>query len=207
VGLWKTFAASAALMVIGLAVLLRATAQGNAFTTETLRRTAIAEEAQPVPEFELTDDTGRATTLRQVLGADGRVWIIEFVYTRCQTICTSLGVTFQRLQQLIAARGLQDRVGLLSISFDPQHDTPQALRSYARRMKIDPEAWRIVTLALPQDRRRLLDAFGIMVIPAPLGEFEHNASLHVVDARGMLVRIVDFDDIDQALAVALSAAR
>jgi protein SCO1/2 len=194
-------------VVIGLVVLLQATAHGNAFTTETLRRTVIAEAPQPVPDFEVTDDAGRVTTLRNVLGADGRVWIVEFVYTRCQTVCNSLGAVFQRLQQQIEARGLQGRVGLLSISFDPEHDTPEALRHYAGRMRMDPAAWRIVTLASQQDRRRLLDAFGILVIPAPLGEFEHNASLHIVDARGRLIRIVDFDDTDQALGVALSAVQ
>jgi len=46
-----------------------------------------------------------------------------------------------------------------------------------------------------------------MVIATPLGEFEHNASLQIVDAHGMLIRIVDFDDVDQALDVAVTAAR
>ena len=112
-----------------------------------------------------------------------------------------------RLQQQIVDRGLEQRVGLLSISFDPENDDAAALRDYAGRMRADPATWRVVTLASPQDRRQLLDAFGNMVIARPLGEFEHNASLQIVDAHGILIRIVDFDDIDRPLDVAVAAAR
>ena len=68
---------------------------------------------------------------------------------------------------------------------------------------MDPGIWTIVGLESAGDRRRLLEAFGIMVIPAPLGEFEHNAALHIVDRSGRLVRIMDYD----APAAALDFAR
>jgi protein SCO1/2 len=50
----------------------------------------------------------------------------------------------------------------------------------------------------------LLDAFGIIVIPAPLGEFEHNAALHLVSGAGRLFRIVDYVDATVALDTALA---
>jgi protein SCO1/2 len=65
----------------------------------------------------------------------------------------------------------------------------------------------VVALAEPADRQRLLDAFGIMVVPAPLGEFEHNAALHVVAADGRLVRIIDIQSPAEAIAVARGFAR
>ncbi len=206
VGLWKTFAASAAALALGLAGLLQATAQGNAFTTESLRRSEIANAPALVPELAVHDAEGKASTLRQVLGEDGRVWIVDFVYTRCQTVCTTLGSVFQQLQQQIQERGLEGRVGLLSVSFDPAHDSPESLKAYRDRMRMDPAIWRVLTLSSPLDRRELLDAFGIMVIPAPLGEFEHNAALHLVKKPGMLVRIIDYDDATFALETALAAA-
>jgi hypothetical protein len=64
----------------------------------------------------------------------------------------------------------------------------------------------LLTLRDASDRRRLLDSFGIMVVPAPLGEFEHNAALHVVTPGGQLVRIVDLSRPDEALATAVSLA-
>jgi protein SCO1/2 len=202
-GLWKTFAASTAVLALGLAGLLQATAQGNAFTTESLRRSEIANAPTLVPELAVHDAQGKTSTLRQVLSEE-RVWIVDFVYTRCQTVCTALGSVFQHLQQQIQERGLEGRVGLLSVSFDPAHDTPESLKAYRDRMRMDPAIWRVVTLSSPLDRRELLDAFGIMVIPAPLGEFEHNAALHIATGGGMLVRIIDYDDATFALEAALA---
>ena len=57
-----------------------------------------------------------------------------------------------------------------------------------------------------EDRRRLLDTFGIMVVPAPLGEFEHNAALHIVTADGQLVRILGLEDGPRAMALARELA-
>jgi protein SCO1/2 len=69
-------------------------------------------------------------------------------------------------------------------------------------MRMQPDVWKLLSLVEPQDRRRLLDSFGIMVVPAPLGEFEHNAALHLVTADGRLVRILGLEDGTQALALA-----
>ena len=74
-------------------------------------------------------------------------------------------------------------------------------------MRMTPQAWRIVALAESADRRRLLDAFGIMVVPAALGEFEHNAALHIVTAGGRLVRIVDVQAPAEAIEAALHLSR
>jgi protein SCO1/2 len=199
-----TFAASLAALLVGLVVIFAATDQGHAFTTEALRRGEVERQPQRIPDFALQDGAGSSTALRRLLADDQKVWIVDFVYTRCQTICTSLGSVYQQLQQQIQQRGLQGRVGLLSVSFDPANDDPQALRDYASRMRLDPDVWRIVTLAKVQDRRRLLDAFGIMVVPAPLGEFEHNAALHVVTHDGRLVAIMDYLVPALALETALA---
>jgi protein SCO1/2 len=160
-----------------------------------------------VPDFRVVDSSGRVQPLREMLAADGRVWIVDFVYTRCQTLCLSLGTVFQQMQAQIEARGLQDRVALLSISFDPLQDQPPALGAYAQRMRMKPGLWQLVTLQTEADRRRLLDSFGIMVVPAPLGEFEHNAALHLVTPQGELVRILGLEEGPRALdmAAALSA--
>ena len=202
--LLKTFAAATAVLLASLFVLLGATGGGQSFTTETLRRQHISQQAERVPAFDVTLSNGQRTQLAAVLGPDGKVWLVDFVYTRCQTLCTSLGSIYQQLQTQIEARGLQGKVGLLSISFDPANDNAIALTDYAKRMGMNPQVWQIVTLTSWQDRRRLLDAFGIMVLPAPLGEFEHNAALHVVSSSGMLTRIVDYNDFNTALDAALA---
>ncbi len=201
-GLVGSFAACLAVLLVGLMAIFQATAGGSAYTTETLRRSEVAQAPVLVPNFQVVDAQGQQQALRDVLAQDGRVWIVDFVYTRCMTLCLALGTVFQQLQAQVQAQGLQDRVGLLSISFDPVNDRPPALAAYAQRMRMQPDIWQLLSLVEPQDRRRLLDSFGIMVVPAPLGEFEHNAALHLVTADGRLVRILGLEDGTQALALA-----
>ena len=203
-GLAGTFALCLAVLAAGLTATYQATAGGTAFTTETLRRTAVAQAPVAVPDFSVVDAQGRIHTLRALLEQDGRVWIVDFVYTRCTTLCLTLGTVFQQLQAQIVAHGLQGQVGLLSISFDPLHDQPPALAEYALRMRMQHDAWQLVSLRNESDRKRLLDSFGIMVVSAPLGEFEHNAALHVINPRGQLVRILGLDEAGEALGLARS---
>lgn len=206
-GLLQTFAASLLALLLGLGAILLATDGGHAFTTEALRRGQVARAPQQLPDFSLRDRTDQPAMLHQLLASDGRVQIVDFVYTRCQTVCSVLGSVYQRLQQQLLERGLQDKVGLLTISFDPANDDAAALQDYAARLRMDPAAWQIVTLASVADRRRLLDAFGIMIVPAPLGEFEHNAALHIIDPAGRLVRIIDYEVINQVIDIALATSR
>ena len=225
VKLGRTFTASIAVLIAGLALMLFATGGGQSFTTETLRRQQVSAQPQLIDAFAVTTASGKKTTLNALLatlvngggnnGANnvgdgsGKVWLVDFVYTRCQTVCSSLGSIYQQLQSGIEARGLQGKVGLLSISFDPANDDALALAAYATRMRMNPAVWQIATLSKWADRRRLLDAFGIMVVPASLGEFEHNAALHVVTSDGQLIQIIDYlayrNAIDQALATTLMA--
>lgn len=205
-GLFHTFAASLLVLAAGLWALFDATGGGTAYTTETQRRSEVARAAVPVPDFSVVDAQGQTGSLRERLAQGERVWIVDFVYTRCATVCLSLGTVFQQLQEQVSEQGLQNRVGLLSISFDPEQDRPPALAAYAQRMRMQPGVWQALSLADPGDRRRLLDSFGIMVVPAPLGEFEHNAALHIVTADGQLVRILGLEEGPRALALAKALA-
>ena len=223
VKLGRTFTASIVVLIVGLALLLFATSGGQSFTTETLRRQQVSAQPQRLDAFAVTTASGEKTSLSALLAKDGnegnnkggntggKVWLVDFVYTRCQTVCSSLGSIYQQLQADIEARGLQGKVGLLSISFDPANDDAAALSAYSARMRMNPAIWQIATLSSWADRRRLLDAFGIMVVPAPLGEFEHNAALHVVTSDGHLTQIIDYaaypSAIDQALAAFLMAGQ
>ena len=201
--LGRTFSATVLVLVSGLAVLWFATNGGQSFTTETLRRQQISQRPHLIEPFEVTTSNGEKTKLSTLLAAEGKVWLVDFVYTRCQTVCSSLGTIYQQLQAQIEARGLQNKVGLLSISFDPANDKAATLAAYATRMRMNPAVWNIATLTNLQDRRRLLDEFGIMVVPAPLGEFEHNAALHVVTSSGRLIKIIDYLDYATALDEAM----
>ena len=181
------------------------------WTAEGARRLDVALAPVPAPATPLHGPDMADTTLPLLLSEGGGVTIVDFVYTRCQTVCLALGSTFQQLQANIqegqrnsptGAKSAKGTAGvkLLSISFDPAHDQPAALTAYAGRLQADPRIWRFATARDATALRPLLERFQVVVIPDGMGGFEHNAALLVVDGRGRLVRIFDYADMDTALA-------
>jgi protein SCO1 len=168
------------------------------WTAEGVRRLELALEPVPAPAV-LVEGPATAHAALPTLLADGRsVTIVDFFYTRCETVCLSLGSTFQQLQAALQADSRATDVKLLSIGFDPRDSTAD-LRAYAARLQADPRHWRFVQAADGEQTARLLPAFQVTVVPAGRGDFEHNAALLVVDPRGRLVRV--FDIAEQQLAL------
>lgn len=174
-------------------------------TTESARRASVAREPVQLPDVQLQSAAGDMGSLKAALRDDGRVAVVNFIYTRCASVCVVMGAEFQQMQDVIVARGLQDKVRLISISFDPR-DTPQWLGRYHDRMKADPAVWQALLAADEIQRQELLDAFGIIVVPAPMGQYEHNTAYHVVTPDGRLARIVDINNPDVVLHYAAQQA-
>ncbi|NYT86905.1 SCO family protein [Pollutimonas harenae] len=167
--------------------------QTNGFTvltTEEARRADVLRHPRSLPDAVLQTADGRAITLRQGLRGDGRVAVVNFMYTRCFSICLAMGSELQQLQASIARSGMGDKVYLLSISFDPG-DTPAQLTRYAQSMGADPALWQFAVMPNATQRTAVLKAFGITVVPAPMKQFVHNAAYHLVSPDGRLQRIVD----------------
>lgn len=83
-----------------------------------------------VPDIALVRDDGRRVALRDELD-DGRPLVLNFIYTSCSGICPLASHIFSELQRELG--GERDQVHLVSISIDPEEDTPPRLREYARR--------------------------------------------------------------------------
>jgi len=178
VGLTIAVAASATVLAV-------ATRGFRVFTTDAARADAVRVRPIAVPDVALLDMHGTPQSVAQ----DGRSTIVDFVYTRCPSLCGTLGSVYQRLQSEIVRRNAGDRVRLLTISFDPAWDTPERLRYYAIAMHPDPAIWSVTTVANPSTLSPLLDAFGVRVLADGTNGFVHNAALHVVNAKGQLVSI------------------
>jgi protein SCO1 len=200
----STLLACAFVVALGISVLYETTQAGQSFTTETRRRTQIDNQPKKISALWVVDQAGKRRRLDEFFQASEKLWIVDFVYTQCQSICLTLGSNYQQLQTQIKLRGLQDRIGLLSISFDHARDNPTALSNYVQRFKIDPKIWQVVTIADANKRALLLDEFGIMVIPAALGEFEHNAAFHLISNQSTLIKIIDQKQVEQILDMALA---
>jgi protein SCO1/2 len=97
----------------------------------------------PAPDFQLTESTG-ATFSSQSLA--GHVTLLDFVYTHCTDACPLLSATFQQAQRKLAdEKLLGSRVMLVSLSVDPQHDTPAVLAEYGQQFKADANGWKLLT--------------------------------------------------------------
>jgi protein SCO1/2 len=93
-----------------------------------------------VPAFSLTDE--RAQTFTQE-ALRGRVTVVGFIFTRCDSICPTTTATMARIQEKTEDVG--DRVKLVSFTMDPAFDSPPVLAAYAAKFHADPERWRFLT--------------------------------------------------------------
>jgi protein SCO1/2 len=187
----RTTAATLAICAICGSFLARGTDGFRALTSEQARRNAIARAPRSLPDVALEDQDGRPFTLAAYRG---RPVAVNFVYTRCRSICALSSAGFERIDQAERARASTRtrRLELVSITFDSS-DTPARLRDYATRHSADGVAWRFARVRDFRELESLLGAFGIIVIPAPGGDFQHNAAVHLVNAQGRLARVLDPD--------------
>ncbi|WP_323011769.1 SCO family protein [Castellaniella sp.] len=192
-------------LAAGIGVLYGLTDGFTVLTAEAARRQMIAAQPRALLPAQVLDAVGGGQSLAENLHDDGRVAIVNFFYSRCNALCLAQGSLTEQLQQAIETEGLQDRIRLISLSFDARDDADDLAR-YGVRMGADPSVWQFLTLADADQRKGLLDQFGIVVVPAPLGEFEHNAAFHIVTPDGRLVRILDLDEPGLALQAARTLA-
>jgi protein SCO1/2 len=193
-----SLASLAVVVALGAVFLWWSTDELRAFTSEGARRLEVARHPRDLPEALLTDQDGTPFRLADL---KGRWVVVEFVYTRCVTVCSALGNSFERIARRLPPGRLGGDVILLSVSFDPANDDRAALGDFAGRyVGAGGPGWRVARVADGSQLAALLSTFGVVVVPDGAGGFEHNAALHVVDPRGRLSRIHDVTAADQVLA-------
>ena len=145
-----------------------------------------------IPDVRLVRDDGETVTLAHELD-DGRPVVLAFIYTTCTTVCPLTSHTLAELQRRLGPR--RDQVHLVSISIDPEYDTPARLREYAQQFGAGPE-WQHYTgtLAASQATQRAFDVFGG-------SKMDHVPAILVRDVPSApWVRIDGFPTADQLLA-------
>ena len=143
---------------------------------------ATVKPGDSVPDFTLTDQTGRHVALSQWAG---KVVAMTFIYTSCPLpdYCFRLSTNFSQLNQRFATRMGRDLV-LLSVTIDPAHDQPQVLAKYAATWKADPDSWHFLT-GPPEDVKAVSRRFGVNFWPDE-GYFTHSLHTLVIDREGRL---------------------
>ena len=170
------------------------TKTGEAPLPEPSAETLAARMIEPgalVPDAEFTDQNGRP---RRVSDWRGQTIAVTFVYTRCPLpdFCPQMDRHFVAVQQALKDDpALAARVHLVSVSFDPDYDTPEVLRSHAKKLGVDPTQWSYVT-----GSRESVDpfaaAFGVSIMrdDKPLQEIVHNLRTPVIDREGRLSEVL-----------------
>ena len=125
-----------------------------------------------IPSFSLTDQMGQTLTTEAL---QGKVILANFIFTNCTQFCPTLTPRMREVQANLEDDGLLGKeVLLLSFSVDPEHDTPDILRSYAERHGANHPAWRFLTGPPEIIKQVITDGFKL-----PYGQiYESNKHLH-----------------------------
>jgi len=179
---------------------------------ETFRR---VREVNPLeigdvmPDYPFTNELGQAIHLGQF---KGQALGLTFIYTRCPlpNFCPRMSSHFaDACKQLSTVPDAPKNWRLLSISFDPQFDSPDMLRNYARRYPRDTNRWNFATGALI-DIDAITEQFGLMFPREGSGiTFNHNLRTVVVDAQGKVQKVFIGNEwtVDEFVAEMIKAAQ
>ena len=196
---WSAIVLAGALALAGAPVSARAHDAPAPSPTSAVSRGASLAVIRTAPDFALVDLQGRSVTLA---GERGRVVLIAFIYTACPGACPLLTQRMSVLQRSLQEAGLlPGRVRLLSVTVDPERDTPAALAAYAQGFKPHADGWRFLR-ASPERPQPTLLAYDEWTRRLPSGEVDHPARLHLVDARGRVREIYSLDFFDERQAAA-----
>lgn len=156
----------------------------------------IGKEEKRIEDFTFTDQNGNPFGLSDL---NGKVWVADFIFTNCTTVCPPMTINMKRLQDELKEEGLE--VELVSFSVDPEVDTPEKLKGYMEYFKADPENWHFLTgYSMEVIQRFAKDNFNALVQkPADSDQVVHGTSFYLIDQNGILVE--KFSGIDNNLLI------
>jgi protein SCO1/2 len=130
-----------------------------------------------LPEFELTNQNGQRTTLEDL---KGKVWLADFVYTTCPGPCPLITAHMARLQKKLPPGA---DVRLVSFSTDPESDTPEVLKAYAKKFNAS-DRWTFLTGPKAQVYDLIQHGFMLAIASPPGAQIIHSTKMMLVDRQG-----------------------
>ena len=163
--------------LLAIALLMLAALPSAEAAPPALPRDSVYQLAAP-----LTDQAGRRLALADKRGT---AQVAVMFYSSCTFSCPTIIDTLLDLDRQLKPEE-RKRLGVLMISFDPQRDTPAALKATADKRGLDLTRW---TLAQPQpaDVRAIAGLFGVRYRKLADGDFNHTGGLVLLDAEGRIV--------------------
>ncbi len=169
-----------ALLLIGAAAVTFHRAERRAPSTEL----PIAE----VPNFSFTTQEGKTFTKADLAG---KIWIADFIFTRCAGPCPLLT---SRMIELSSRLSKNHEVRLVSVTVDPTYDTAEVLARYAANIHADPSQWIFLTGPLSEITSFIKGGIKQPLATEPEGMPAHSTRLMVVDDHGMIRNYYDGND-------------
>jgi protein SCO1/2 len=149
----------------------------------------LLKDGEQVPDQLLIDQDGKPRPLSTLRGH--RI-ALTFTYTRCPmpNFCPLMDRNFQEVQREIKKTPALADVRLISVSFDPQFDTPPVLKQHAQRLQADPLVWSFVT-GERDEIERFAARFGVTIERAEQNPIDitHNLRTAIIDAEGRVVKV------------------
>ena len=136
------------------------------------------------PAFELQDIDGRAVRLDNF---HDKVVVLHFIYTRCPDVCPLHAERIAAVQEMVNQTPMKDQVQFISVTTDPENDTPEALRDYGPTHGLDPVNWIFLTSGTdrPAATRELAKRYGHKFTKTEEGYQVHGVVTHVIGREGM----------------------
>ena len=143
----------------------------------------LAVAGEPAPDFALIAQDARPLSLAALRG---KVVLLDFVYTRCPGPCPILTGIHEDVRDGLSE---VDRaaVQLVSITLDPEHDTPAVLRAWASARRIETQGWSFAT-GPAADVDAVVRAYGVGSVRQPNGEIEHTVATFLIDRDGNIAK-------------------
>jgi protein SCO1/2 len=136
---------------------------------------------KPAPEFTLTKQDGKRLALKELRG---KVLAITFIFASCTDTCPLLTAKMAGIQTRLGSN-FGPKVYFVSITVDPERDTPNILKRYAEAHKANPAGWAFLT-GTPAEIREVAKRYGIYYKKTPHGDVDHTFLTSLVDQNGTL---------------------
>ena len=139
-------------------------------------------ESRKVPEFIFTNQDNRFISNEDFLG---KVYVAEFFFTSCPSICIEMNQNMKILDEEFSDR---DDFGIASFTIDPITDTPKVLKEYSERLNVKSQNWHFLTGKIDDVYELSNSGFNIFsgVNPAVAGGFEHQGFFALIDKNGYI---------------------
>ncbi|RWO30431.1 MAG: SCO family protein [Mesorhizobium sp.] len=135
----------------------------------------------PAPDFTLTSQDGARVSLHDFRG---KAVAVTFIYASCTDICPMLTANMAHVQDKLGS-AFGPRVAFVSITVDPEHDTPEVLKQYAQDFGADLDGWAFLT-GDPTIIREVGRKYGIFARKVAEGDVDHTFLTSLVDPDGIL---------------------